>query len=284
MKGKNIKVKFIPGDEWIYLKIYCGVKVADEILSKIIYDFTNNFMKTKIINKWFFIRYSDPDNHLRLRCHLVNKNDFFKVLTVFNEKISSLVDSNIIWKISLNTYKREFNRYGLNSIDLLEDYFFYNSMLVLNIINNCADDIIRFKLSLKLVEEIIESFHLPVKEKLSFLNELQLKFKTEFFINTETKRELNKKYQLLEIDSGFDLKNVLNKDYLNQNEQISLKLKMLNQQNVLEVPLENMMSNIIHMTINRCFKTKQRLYEMVIYDFLFKKYKKNLIRNDYKKV
>lgn len=282
MKEKIVKTKFIPGSEWIYLKIYCGVKVADEILSKIINNITNDLLKTKIIDKWFFIRYSDPDNHLRLRFHLVDKNDFSKVLAIFNEEFSPKVDSNIIWKISLDTYKREFNRYGLNSIGLLEYYFFYNSMLVLNILNKCDDDIIRFKLSLCLVEEIINSFNLTVVEKLNFLNDFQQTFKDEFFVNTKDKRELNQKYQLLEIDNEFDFKNIFNKDYLSQIKQISLELKMMSQQNVLEVPIENIMSSIIHMTINRCFRTKQRLYEMVIYDFLFKKYKKNLIRNDHK--
>jgi len=64
---------FIPGSEWIYFKIYTGTKTADAILKNELYGFVSEMLKNKVIDKWFFIRYNDPDFHIRLRIHLKEK-------------------------------------------------------------------------------------------------------------------------------------------------------------------------------------------------------------------
>lgn len=269
MEKETINTSFTPGSEWVYFKIYCGVKIADNILSTYIYTVIKILLKSKTIDLWFFIRYSDPNNHLRLRFHLLNTADFSKVVNTLNKAISPMVSSNLIWNVSINTYKREFNRYGLKTIPLVEKYFFYDSINILNLIQKSHDDDnLRFKMTLKLVDELLETFNLLPKEKLNYLNNLQRSYKNKFSINTLEKRELNKKYQSLSIEKepSIEFKN------LSELNKIGLKLKLLNTEDKLEIPFKNLMSSIIHMTINRCFKTKQRLYEMVIYDFLYKKY------------
>ena len=64
MKVNNI---FIPGDEWIYIQLYCGELSIDEILRNQFFSLLKKFKKANIIDKWFFIRYSAPSSHLRLR-------------------------------------------------------------------------------------------------------------------------------------------------------------------------------------------------------------------------
>ena len=51
------------------------------------------------------------------------------------------------------------------------------------------------------------------------------------------------------------------------------------QKNKQEVEIENILASLIHMTINRSFKSKQRLQEMFIYDFLYKNFKFNYAKN-----
>ncbi len=58
------KRSFIPGSEWIYYKIYCGVKTADKILTETIKPLVEQLKMLNLIEKWFFIRYSDPDTHI----------------------------------------------------------------------------------------------------------------------------------------------------------------------------------------------------------------------------
>lgn len=46
----------------------------------------------------------------------------------------------------------------------------------------------------------------------------------------------------------------------------------------LEVSLESLLASFIHMSVNGCFKSKQRLHEMLLYDFLSKKNKSKFMR------
>ena len=48
--------------------------------------------------------------------------------------------------------------------------------------------------------------------------------------------------------------------------------------------LKSLISSIIHMSMNRIFMSRQRMHEMVIYDFLFRHYKSAIARDRYKKV
>lgn len=48
-----VKRKFPPGSEWLYLKIYTGVKTADIILEEAIQPLTECFEKTTIFQNGF---------------------------------------------------------------------------------------------------------------------------------------------------------------------------------------------------------------------------------------
>jgi len=60
----NIKRTFIPGDEWLYIKLYTGYKTADTILTEILPEIISKLKDEQLIDKWFFIRYYDPHYHL----------------------------------------------------------------------------------------------------------------------------------------------------------------------------------------------------------------------------
>lgn len=69
---------FTIGSEWMYYKIYCGVKTADDIMLKVIQPICKQLLQEQSIDKWFFIRYSDPDAHLRVRFHLTSPDSISK--------------------------------------------------------------------------------------------------------------------------------------------------------------------------------------------------------------
>ena len=69
-------------------------KTADTILKNELYGFIQEMIKNKSIDKWFFIRYSDPDFHVRLRIHLNDKKDFDRIFSHFFEVCKPLVDAD----------------------------------------------------------------------------------------------------------------------------------------------------------------------------------------------
>lgn len=74
---------FIPGSEWLYFKIYTGTKTGDDILKNEVYDFVHDLRRKNIIDQWFFVRYNDPDFHLRLRLHINNTCNLNYVFELF---------------------------------------------------------------------------------------------------------------------------------------------------------------------------------------------------------
>ncbi|WP_127138032.1 thiopeptide-type bacteriocin biosynthesis protein [Flagellimonas oceanensis] len=58
---------FALGSEWLYYKIYIGPQTGDALLSQAIKPLVSNLIGRKLIDKWFFIRYTDPDFHIRIR-------------------------------------------------------------------------------------------------------------------------------------------------------------------------------------------------------------------------
>lgn len=61
--------RFLPGSEWTYLKIYATFKQHDEIITHAVREIVNRLTEEGLIDCWFFIRYADPEPHLRIRFH-----------------------------------------------------------------------------------------------------------------------------------------------------------------------------------------------------------------------
>ncbi|NJM79924.1 MAG: lantibiotic dehydratase [Flavobacterium sp.] len=71
----EIASNYLPGNEWLYFKIYSGVKTGDYILTEKILPLVNDLLNDGSIQKWFFIRYYDTDNHIRFRVQLKNNDE-----------------------------------------------------------------------------------------------------------------------------------------------------------------------------------------------------------------
>lgn len=270
---EEIKRSFIPGEEWLYYKVYSGVETSEDILKEFINPFVNSLIKDSIIVKWFFIRYSDPNNHLRIRFLVKDFNEVGAVILEFKKRISPFLESNQVWNIQLNTYNRELERYGKNIIEKVESFFYYDSENALNIIKTSKDDKERFIITCSYIEELISLFKLEKEIKLNFLNKMDLIFKKEFNVSKKTKKHFNSLHKELKSTS------IISPDFKNNHQKKNMDwfLKLDNSKE-LEVSLEDILSSFIHMTVNRVFRSKQRMYEMFVYDFLNQKLKAQIVR------
>jgi len=274
--NNHIQKKIIVGDEWLYYKIYCGVKTADYLLIYVIKPICERLLDNSIIDKWFFIRYSDPEPHLRVRFHSIKIENLGIIIECFKVQVMPYIISNQVWDVQLATYHRELNRYGRNTIKECESFFFYDSQHSINIIKNDEGDEKHFIVVFKWIEYLISLFKLNSEQQLSFLKAMQHQFKDEFKVHKPVNKTLNMKYKTLEILLYNDLTE-------NNNNNIELKkiterLLFLKKEKQLNNSIEYLLSSFIHMSINRNFRSKQRLYEMMIYDFLQKKHTSKFAR------
>ncbi|QVY64619.1 thiopeptide-type bacteriocin biosynthesis protein [Polaribacter sp. Q13] len=277
-----MKTRFVIGDEWIYYKVYCGKKTADTILIDIVKPFTEKLIKEEIINKWFFIRYNDPDNHLRIRFQCKNRSHIGTLIDEFKNVLEYYIDHDFIWKIQVDTYHREIERYGKNTIEEAETLFFQDSCASINALSLIREDELLFLFVLKSMDAFLNSFKYDLENKVAFLKLNLERFRIEFNVDKNLNKQLSKKYQKLKLkfESFISMKeseefNSLLELIKNKNENlkpITNKILKLHSNNILGVSLDNLISSFLHMMLNRQFRDKQRLFELVCYDFLFRYY------------
>lgn len=268
MKNKTQRI-FIPGDKWVYYKVYCGVQTADKILIECVANLVKELRENEWISKWFFIRYTDSDHHFRIRFLLKNKSDFDKVINTFFINIKPYIDSKQIWKVDISSYERELERYGSNTIEEIETLFTYDSEYVLWLLSNTDSDSDRFIEVFNYIEIFISHFDLTDQQKLYFLDQMLKSYQEEFRVETIAKKRMSAKYRQIE-------KSLVSSSsvYLNNSIEMNHIIKtILQKQNTEtpEIPSNDLMASCIHMTINRLFTSNQRLYELLLYDFLYRK-------------
>ncbi|WP_025664483.1 thiopeptide-type bacteriocin biosynthesis protein [Aquimarina megaterium] len=275
----STKRTYILGDEWLYYKIYCGARTSDVILTETIKPLTAQLLEQGLIDSWFFIRYGDPDFHIRIRFRLPDIRAIGTVILQINAAMQHYVEQRVVYKLQTDTYIRELERYGTNTIDASETLFFYDSAMLLDAIALIEDEELYFLFVVKAIDRLLNSFGYEQQQKLELVTRNSLGFKREFHADKGLNKQLDKKYRglksklssFLETTSMQEDYNILD-DLLDHKAKQSLgvvqKIMEAQQDKQLEMPLDDLLSSYIHMLVNRAFRSKQRFYELVCYDFL----------------
>lgn len=124
----------LPGGEWLYMNIYMSQTNAHRFLLQTLNPFVDELKQSQLILEWFFIRYSDPKFHLRVRlkCELHHQAE---VIEKMHTWISNSFHESLTSHFSLGTYEREIERYGGEGvIDSAEGYFSGDSESALQLI------------------------------------------------------------------------------------------------------------------------------------------------------
>ena len=294
----SIQRSFALGSEWLYYKFYAGVKTADKLLAEVIRPLTQDLIDRNQIDKFFFIRYSDPDNHIRLRFHFPDLSKIGTVIQHVYKVLQPYIEQGMISKIQTDTYNRELERYGFNSMELAESLFFIDSVVTLNLldlIDGEEGEVIRWQFAIRSMDDLLTNLKFTPAEKLQLMDNI----KTGFFREHGESKELK-----LQLDAKFRMERKLVEDILDRtidenreiapviellrwkNEQmqpIAEQLLQLKENKQLQINLNDLTASYIHMLLNRLFMARQRTYEMVVYDMLYRYYKSAAGREKSKK-
>ena len=274
----NTKRTFIPGDEWLYYKIYTGVNIADNLLITAIKQIISILKKQKLIDSWFFIRYNDPDFHLRIRVHLLDWSSKDAILNVFNKTVKEYIENGSIWKIELSNYERELERYAFDNIEKSEIIFSYDSDMIISLIESTKDKNelnIIWLYSLKAIDDLLNAFEIELIDRVMLFEFLYKDFSLEFNSNKVLRKQIDAKFRALENEIGRVIteinqySEILHKRYI-EIKPLAISIKL----NIEKNTLIELVASHIHMHINRIIKSNARMHELVIYGILEKYYRK----------
>ncbi|MCL1667505.1 thiopeptide-type bacteriocin biosynthesis protein [Elizabethkingia ursingii] len=270
--------KFTPGSKWLYFKIYTGIKTADIILEEVISPALSYLKKNNLILKWFFIRYSDPKPHLRIRFLLTNSKEYNNILNYIHNVSDIYVESGEINNIQLDTYKREMERYGSKTIEDTESLFKMNSEFTLDYLH--LDDEEKIIISVFYIDKMLDKLNLSIEKRLGWIKESNYSYKQEFNADKKLNNQLDKKYRIfkpkyLEFTHSqeFSEERTAIIQHIEENNTVLQHVIQKNNTQLLKISLQYFFRSIIHMAINRMFISEQRLFEMIIYDYLHRYYK-----------
>jgi thiopeptide-type bacteriocin biosynthesis protein len=276
-----MKRNYCIGSEWLYYKIYSGPKTADFLLLEKLNPIIERLIAENIINKWFFIRYKDPQEHIRIRFYSKSSKNLLVVISELFPVLNHLLEQDVIWKIQTETYQREIERYGENTIENSETLFWHDSELILKYLyikSFFVKEETQLLFSFLSIDDFLNSFSLSNTEKLNLMDHLQLSFKKEFDADKVLKKEMDVNYRKLSQEINSFLTNSYQNEYpgifkIINERQLKIKNVIPFIKSDLQISLFSFLTSHIHMMVNRQFTSSQRKYEAIIYDHLYRYYK-----------
>lgn len=272
---------YFPGQEWFYFKVYCQELASDEVLVKAILPLWEQVQQNGWSSQMFFIRYTDPGYHLRVRilCDPAKIDTLFKLLP---GNLMSFLESGLIERYQIDTYQRELERYDPALITYSEAIFAADSELVLQFLHqtDLPEEIDRYILAMSSIDQLYADFNLSLEMRGFLSNKLQQAFWQEQGSVKEVKRKLNNTYRAWETSLLEGMHQwaplVHTRSESIQNQVSFVQAYFGNQPN--PETLWDWLMHLNHMSLTRIFTGHNRQHEMATYHFLARYYAATLAK------
>lgn len=286
---------FPPGSPWVFAKLYGGSGAADRVLREVVAPVSRRLLAQGSVARWFFIRYRDPDEHVRWRLEAARGVSPSRARTAVERAMQSLLDTGLVRRVTFDTYEREIERYGGSpAIALAEQWFWADSECTVDVLDaldaTTGDD--RWRAGVLGVDRLLDELGLSLAEKASVMCEVREAFGHEFHVDADFRRALAGKLRpherALEAllvsgpEAGTSLAAV--EAALTRRRRRArgamTRLRWLEAQGRLDATRASLAPSYVHMTLNRLFRSEQRMHELVLYDFLAQIYQRRRRRDE----
>jgi thiopeptide-type bacteriocin biosynthesis protein len=283
--GTRTRRTFAPGDEWLYAKLYCGTGIGDHVLRSVVEPLARAAMASGAARQWFFLRYSDPDPHVRVRLRGEPDRLRSEVLPLLTRLAAPLLQNGALSRVQLDTYQREIERYGGDAgIELSERLFHHDSEAAVAILLKGAPqggpDSERPLYALAGIDTLLAAFGLSVAERLSFAQEAsQSPSGVHRHAGGEWFRRRRKDLDAVfsRAAAGVWLHDALARRSRGLSE-VAAQLREREAAGALTCPLSGLLISYTHMHVNRLLRPDDAVRELVLYDVLARHYRSHLAR------
>lgn len=273
----DTKRVFFLGDEWLYYKITGKSTTLETLLLEEIDPLIKRLIKKKFISSYFFIRYVNENDELRIRLKLTGNNNLLYVISDFNKIITYNLNNRIIISATADPYSRELDRYGADIIEYVEDIFFIDSVVTLHSLQKYAETqnlSNRWIIGVNKILFLLDIFFNSNYEKIELLEKAFSYHMNSLNLSEKTIPSFDSKYRSFnkEINQNWRIYDFFpNKKYEARYISVLNELKDLKNKKKLLKDFDTILTSIMHMSINRLFAGNSNASEMIIYYFLLKK-------------
>ena len=165
----------MPGSECLFLKLYCGRNLQNDILSGPLLELYERVIAPAGRRyHFFFLRYTDPEHHLRVRFLGPPEDILSTLLPIVLPWATKLARDGLVRHFSIDTYKREIARYGgAEGLLLAERFFCIDSASILGYMQALKSPDISLALedlAVVTTDAMLAALGLAVGERLAWLH------------------------------------------------------------------------------------------------------------------
>jgi thiopeptide-type bacteriocin biosynthesis protein len=162
---------FTLGSEWLYTKLYTGRVTAERLLVEAVGPLLAGMQAEGAIDTWFFLRYSDPHFHIRLRLHGSARRLANDVLPRLGETMRPYLENGALVDLVVDVYQPELDRYGGPEASLsAHGAFLADSVCALKSLSafSGAPQLDRDLLVMLAIDRLLDDARMPAEERASF--------------------------------------------------------------------------------------------------------------------
>jgi thiopeptide-type bacteriocin biosynthesis protein len=162
-----------PGSDWLFAKLYCPRELEEDLLVGPIREFCDRARRSGMTDGWYFVRYSDPDPHIRLRFRGDPDNLLTSLLPEFCSWGADLMAEGSSQRFVFDTYEREVERYGGPAgMAVAEALFTADSPAVVDLLDliRRAPALDRLTVAVASIDDLLTSLGLDESERRSCYN------------------------------------------------------------------------------------------------------------------
>lgn len=257
---------------WLYFKVYCHPLSADNILLRHLLPIVEKSMRSGLVQQWFWLRYNDPEYHLRIRLK-TDRHNQGKVFELFNHCLHKLHLSKLVHRFQTDVYKRELERYSAALIVYVEALFHCSSNIVVRHLQKAAGAGYREEEAVvegvAFANRLLGYFGFPTEKEIDFCKKNFEAFYQEHGGAKGFRTEAEKLYRTMQpaLEEAL-VQNETTRDYDRVKQNVHFLLVKLASSSPGGPDLNSLAADVIHMHINRLFNSNQRYYEMLVYFML----------------
>jgi thiopeptide-type bacteriocin biosynthesis protein len=161
-----------PGSDWLYLKLYCRPWQQNDLIAGPLLTFGEFATASGLADTWFFIRFADPEHHLRIRFHGDRSALLGPLMDQTCRWADDLLQAERVTRFAFDTYERETERYGgEGGMRVAEAIFGADSTSVAELLeasHNKTLGLDRTNVAVSSVDDLLDSLGMTPDERLAF--------------------------------------------------------------------------------------------------------------------
>jgi thiopeptide-type bacteriocin biosynthesis protein len=282
--------RFQPGTEWLFANLYGPVASADRVLVDHVGPLARRLRDAGLIDRWFFIRYADPARHLRIRFHGRPADLTGEVMLALHHATAPALAEGLLYRISLDTYEREIERYGGQAgVELMEQAAELDSDAAIDVLHTPPNPVERRHLTVASLAGLYADSGLPPQARLDCCVALRKAWtplgarslgsllgageRAERSAVAETVKEL------FVPDRNDDARLAALRARSAALAPVLGRFSALEADGILERPLHDVICSLAHMSVNRMLRRGANLDELRVHDALARLYEAQIARD-----